>query len=603
MKRKIFNLLVLACLLFCSVSLVSCDTPEDNTPVVKEEYTFTYKLNYEGAGEDKVITVKHGRRSNNWKASRTGYTLDGWFLDAACTKEYDFKEYVTSDIVVYANWVKNAEKYDVTLYYNYSGNEDSVVIKGTEGEVISENSIPTSPRLGYVYEGWYLDSECTEKWDFANDVVEGEMSLYAKYQRDSSIPLNADGTIKYENVVVNVFLGADFGTGAYLDQIVTKFNTTYDGKIKVVISKSISEQGNFSLRIQQTQGMNATYANYYAASAVYDLAGIELNGADYFKEASRTNYINGIMYSVPLAAGVPCLVYNKALMDKYSAGSLPTDYSEFLAVMTAAHAGELTAKPTFKSIVSQGDWTFKEAASYAALVQNDADPYVYVDGAYVNTWDAEAVNANTALNNFYDLFGANGAAKGAGNISNGYSDTTALGRVLNGEALFAVINIPASYTEIYSHYNSGTIGVMPLSGLFADSDKEHYQQIPIHQISMEFYKAKNVSTVQLAAAAVFADYVSVNSKDYGRAGWYPLRKSVVENPTFANISTSAAKIMKLVGSPEHFRTLDGHINEKNIYNTTFAESILMDMYELQDKTTIPYYVNDYKASISGMIAY
>lgn len=598
MRNKVLSLMALLCVLFCIVSTSACkseDTPTE--PVVKEEYTFTYKLNYEGAGADKVVKVKHGRRANNWKASRAGYTLEGWYLDETCTNIYDFTNYVTSDTTVYANWTKNAEKFDVTFYYNYEGNTDSFVIPTVEGELVKTNDIPVSPRLGYEYDGWYLDAECTEEWDFENDVVTGTTSLYAKYKRDSSLPLNADGTIKYENVVVNVFLGADMGTKTYVDQVVNTFNQLYNGKIQVVVHTSLEEQGNFSLRIQQTQGMNSTFINYYSASQVYDLAGLTLNANDYYAEASRTNIINGTMYSVPLAAGVPCVIYNKELMTKYNTlGHIPTQYSEFLQVMQAAYAGEIASNSEFKSIVTTGNWTFKEAASYAAFIQNDADLYTYENGKYANTWGTDATNAKLALNNFYELFSVNGAAHGAGDITGSSTDV-----VVNGNALFGLTHIPSAYDNVYNNYKSGKIGILPLSGLFADSDKTNNQQVPVHQISMAFYKASNVSSVQLAAAAVFADYLSQNSVAYGKAGWYPLNKTVVESAEFKNLSTNAGKMLQLVGNPVNFRTLDGHAQEKNIFNITLAEGILMEVYNCSDKENLSLYVSNLQASINALL--
>lgn len=61
-------------------------------------------------------------------------------------------------------------------------------------------------------------------------------------------------------------------------------------------------------------------------------------------------------------------------------------------------------------------WGWREAASYAAFAQNEADYWVYEDGHYVNKWNTEDgsfENAVTAFQNTYDLFGENGAATAA----------------------------------------------------------------------------------------------------------------------------------------------------------------------------------------------
>ena len=52
------------------------------------------------------------------------------------------------------------------------------------GSTIDE---PTSPiQEGYKFTGWYKDVKCTILWDFATDVVEGNMTLYAGWEKEIS---------------------------------------------------------------------------------------------------------------------------------------------------------------------------------------------------------------------------------------------------------------------------------------------------------------------------------------------------------------------------------------------------------------------------------
>ncbi len=44
-----------------------------------------------------------------------------------------------------------------------------------------------SKRKGYKLEGWYTDINLTDKWDFENDIVHSNMSLYAKWVEADSI--------------------------------------------------------------------------------------------------------------------------------------------------------------------------------------------------------------------------------------------------------------------------------------------------------------------------------------------------------------------------------------------------------------------------------
>lgn len=58
---------------------------------------------------------------------------------------------------------------------------DQVVRYGEKLGILEE---PT--REGYVLDGWYRDIHLTQKWDFENDIVQGNMRLYAKWVADTS---------------------------------------------------------------------------------------------------------------------------------------------------------------------------------------------------------------------------------------------------------------------------------------------------------------------------------------------------------------------------------------------------------------------------------
>lgn len=55
------------------------------------------------------------------------------------------------------------------------------------GEKVSRPEDPT--REGYSFDGWYADIDKTIPWDFETDVVEGNMSLYAKWVEEIEPPI------------------------------------------------------------------------------------------------------------------------------------------------------------------------------------------------------------------------------------------------------------------------------------------------------------------------------------------------------------------------------------------------------------------------------
>ena len=112
---------------------------------------------------------------------REGYAFEGWYSDAAYTKAWDFaKDTVMSDLTLYARWTAETKSYSVRFETN-GGNriEDAVV---AEGEKIPEPTVPV--REGYEFEGWYSDAAYTKAWDFANDTVMSDMTLYARWMEE-----------------------------------------------------------------------------------------------------------------------------------------------------------------------------------------------------------------------------------------------------------------------------------------------------------------------------------------------------------------------------------------------------------------------------------
>ena len=103
--------------------------------------------------------------------TRTGYTFVGW--DGETTN-------IVEDTTLTAMY--NINSYTVTFDYLYNSN--------TKTQTICYKQKATNPglitRSDYTLEGWYRDKNFTKKWDFSSDVVEGDITLYAKWVTWSS---------------------------------------------------------------------------------------------------------------------------------------------------------------------------------------------------------------------------------------------------------------------------------------------------------------------------------------------------------------------------------------------------------------------------------
>lgn len=571
-------------LMFLSATACGRQEHQVNEEQESEYYTVTYDLNYEGSVPE-TKSVKANTRITSYQATRSGYTLEGWYRTADCKDgdTFDFTSYIESDLTLYAKWTEIKNSVSVTFDLNYNG-AGTVKVELEEGTPIREATIPVCERLGMEYSGWYTNAACTNVWDMTNPVNQ-DITLYAKYKYTNEVKRDSAGNILYNNVTVNFYIGSDLGTSKALNKLIEAFNAENEGEIKVVPVTKMKEKEDYALRFKQISGAVDNIGDNYTINAVYDLAGIKLNGNDWYKQASRNCYINGKMYSVPLLAGVPFIVYNKDMMATYNTSNrLPSDYNSYSNLLSKVYQGESKENGDFQSIVTHTGWTFKEAASYATFIQNGADYYVYEDGTYKNNWgnagDASYNAAHNAFVNLYELFGKDGSLHG-GLVEEDYYDKTTISSIWRKNAFMGIINIPASVSGVIE---DDSLGVLPLSGLFASSGSNQANQIPVHTLGFQFRKAENVSLVQIAAAAKFVDYVSKNSLQFAEKGWYPLRKSVVQSDAFINSSNSTVTFLKQVGNPENFRTLDGNVNEKTIFNAIGAEGNVVPLLGISNVT-------------------
>ncbi|MGE7945808.1 InlB B-repeat-containing protein [Lysinibacillus sp. NPDC093688] len=112
---------------------------------------------------------------------KEGFIFAGWYRDKELTTAWDFaKDEVTSNTILYAKWTK--DNYIVT----FNTNGGSKVSSQTVGykELVKTPSISVTE--GYTFAGWYNDKELTKAWNFAKDVVTENLTLYARWVKDSN---------------------------------------------------------------------------------------------------------------------------------------------------------------------------------------------------------------------------------------------------------------------------------------------------------------------------------------------------------------------------------------------------------------------------------
>ncbi|MGE7691652.1 InlB B-repeat-containing protein [Lysinibacillus sp. NPDC097214] len=141
-----------------------------------------YKITFDSNGGSKVPSQTVGY-NDLVKAPSTlvkeGYQFDGWYKEVGLNNAWDFaKGKVTEDTTLYAKWTKD---YIVTFDSN-GGSE----IPSQTVPYKALVKAPSNPKKeGYLFIGWYKNKKFTKAWDFAKDVVTEDLTLYARWMKES----------------------------------------------------------------------------------------------------------------------------------------------------------------------------------------------------------------------------------------------------------------------------------------------------------------------------------------------------------------------------------------------------------------------------------
>lgn len=174
--------------------------------------TITYETN--ASFTIPNTTIETGEKLYEIIPSRVGYAFVGWYLDKELTKKYDYNTIVDSSFTLYAKWEANS--HTVSFKCNGGSSISNIIVLHDEKLVADFISV----RKGYQLEGWYLDKELTQKYDFSHPVTE-DFTLYAKWEKAMlTVKFNCNGGTPIDDMVVE-----------YGDIIRKEFSTTLENAI------------------------------------------------------------------------------------------------------------------------------------------------------------------------------------------------------------------------------------------------------------------------------------------------------------------------------------------------------------------------------------
>lgn len=190
------------------------------------ENTYTVTFNSQGGSivEPYTDVASGSTIARPTDPTKPGYDLSGWYTDTTFETEWNFNtDVVTEDMTLYALWKTHTS----TVFFNSQGGSSVEPIDEVAyGETITAPTAPT--RTGYDFGGWYKEEECITPWDFDNDVVYVDTTLYAKWTIQTfSVTFDSNGGSQ-----VSPYTGVEYGSTINEPSTPEKLEQDFDGWYK-----------------------------------------------------------------------------------------------------------------------------------------------------------------------------------------------------------------------------------------------------------------------------------------------------------------------------------------------------------------------------------
>ncbi|NME72855.1 leucine-rich repeat protein, partial [Flammeovirga aprica] len=153
------------------------------------EYSITYESNAGTHANEESYTIESSEITFT-SATKLGYTFEGWYSEPEFTNKVEsLASGSTGDVILYAKY--SPIEYSITYESNGGTHANEAVSFTIES---SEITLTSATKLGYTFEGWYSDSEFTNKVASITSGSTGDVTLYAKFTPESyTITYNTDG--------------------------------------------------------------------------------------------------------------------------------------------------------------------------------------------------------------------------------------------------------------------------------------------------------------------------------------------------------------------------------------------------------------------------
>ncbi len=185
MKNKYLNSIILL-LLSLWITSCSCSNPTSSDSD-GDSNSSTYSVLLNSNGGTAIVTqeiVSGSKVTEPPSPTKSGFSFTGWYSDSLFTKKWDFAQNkIIGDTTLWAQWSSGTTLYTVSFNSNGGTLTNSVYIDS--GSTVNE---PTAPlKEGSVFIGWFKDTGLSQSWNFSQEYVSSDTTLFAKWNTTATL--------------------------------------------------------------------------------------------------------------------------------------------------------------------------------------------------------------------------------------------------------------------------------------------------------------------------------------------------------------------------------------------------------------------------------
>lgn len=114
--------------------------------------------------------------------TRDGYIFKGWYKSNEFIQPWNFDiDIVQEETTLYARWDKVVEDTYRVDFDSNGGSEVNSIVDILNGSSIEKPNEPIKD--GYTFVGWFTSNTFDKEWNFKDDVVTEDITLYAKWDK------------------------------------------------------------------------------------------------------------------------------------------------------------------------------------------------------------------------------------------------------------------------------------------------------------------------------------------------------------------------------------------------------------------------------------